>query len=1022
MSIIKPIACVTCPLYKHQLIPGLGSKPASVVILMDSPPPWASVALSGRDGEMIKSLLTRAAKTDATGLSQRLKSSCFYMYSVACASKVTSSIKLLKSCATNVGHSQLLNSGASTILAFGPKALSFLGVKSLHSHVRGTVIDVTIGKKDFKVLPTFGLSKMFESVGVVEVACGDIAKAAKVAFGHPLDSIDVPNLLANYDIVPPITPYKPNPEALEDAIAIINEYCDYSAPGKSLANTLMSLDFETTTLFPWNSEGKVIAVSACVGEGKALSLYVFHKDSPYSFGSIVPYIWKLLQSPHAKTWWNYKFDYGIAKHILVRQTKQAMAEHSGLKQVIEDVVGKSVEDIFRTPINNTKWDGMLAEHMLDEDKKGLYSLKKVVLEHYPSLAKYEEPLVSELSAVASSLESTLTATCMSNSSTDRKALSPLGSEDLDSELESIKATTKDLKKLQRLKSTPASKKVVIDSTLEMLSTRAKYIKKVRGSVSKILRTELSNISGKSRIDPYHEKVTFEMVDPNIMIPYAAIDADLTYRLSSMQRIRAWREDPKSKAEAEGRDFMMSLMTKHYIPLTEVLSDMQVEGVRIDRDYLVEQSEVLRTRELALKEDLLDRISSELARPRESIVLNNPSDLANILIAGYGLPSIKKTETGAHSCSNEVLAEWAKTNPIAQTILDYRSAAKGRATYLDNLLLLSSYDGRVHGNTNANGTATGRLSSSNPNLQNQPPTIAGVPIKKAFVPTDTSSTASATEKHIRTKYGWSEGEELCVVDLDFAGAEVRGLTVYARDPGLLDALNKGLDMHSWIASIVFEKNYEAINIARKKDKVDQSEADKKLVKLRQQAKAIVFGLIFCIGPNKLSLQLGITPDEAIGLMNMFFARFPKVEEYISGTKAKVKRLGILRTPTGRARRFPLAFMGGSVGSGCQRQGVNYLVQGFTSEIVCRTLINLHKRLSELQGRLLLTVHDSIVFEMPTGRLGDLPKFLESAVRDFIKQEFPIVPVALPYDVEVGPSYGEAKYSIDAYFAKSREKVL
>jgi len=1000
----------------------MGSKPASVVILMDSPPPWATVPLAGRDGDMMKSLLTRAAKVDPTGLSSKLKASCFYMYAVSCASRVNSSVKLLRTCADNVGYSQILSSGASTILAFGPKALSFLGVKSLHSHVRGTVIEVTIGKKDFKVLPTFGLSKMFESVGVVDVACGDIAKAAKIAFGHPLDNIDVPELLANYDIVPPLTPYKPRPKDLEDAIAIINEYCEYSSPGKTVANTMMSLDFETTTLFPWNSEGKVIAISACVAEGKALSLYVFHKDAPYSFGGIIPYIWKLLQSPHAKTWWNYKFDYGIAKHILVRQTKQAISQHLGLKGIIEEVVGKPLEDIFSNPVNNTRWDGMLAEHMLDEDKKGLYSLKKVVLEHYPSLAKYEEPLVDQLNSVSSNIEADLLSKAMTNTIGSRKSLSPLGSDDLESELEDIKETSKKLKKMNRLKSTPANQKMVIEATLAMLSNRAKYIKKVKNSVSKILRTEFSNITGKSRIDPYHEKVTFEMVDPNIMIPYAAIDADLTYRLSSMQRIKAWREDPKSKADAEGRDFMMNLMSKHYIPLTEVLSDMQVEGVRIDRAYLIEQSAILKDRELKLKGDLLDKISNDLARPRENIVLNNPSDLANIMIAGYGMPSLKKTETGAHSCSNEVLAEWAKTNPIAQTILDYRSAAKGRATYLDNLLLLSSYDGRVHGNTNANGTATGRLSSSNPNLQNQPPTIAGVPIKKAFVPTDTSSTANEVERKLCAKYGWSVDEELCVVDLDFAGAEVRGLTVYARDPGLLDALNKGLDMHSWVASIVFEQDYEAINTARQKDKVVQTDADKKLVTLRQQAKAIVFGLIFCIGPNKLSMQLGITPDEAIGLMNMFFARFPKVEEYISGTKRKVKSDGILRTPTGRARRFPLAFMGGSVGSSCQRQGVNYLVQGFTSEIVCRTLINLHSRLSELNGRLLLTVHDSIVFEMPASKLEELPKFLESAVRDFIKQEFPIVPVALPYDVEVGPSYGEAKYSIEAYCAKMKQNVV
>ena len=149
------------------------------------------------------------------------------------------------------------------------------------------------------------------------------------------------------------------------------------------------------------------------------------------------------------------------------------------------------------------------------------------------------------------------------------------------------------------------------------------------------------------------------------------------------------------------------------------------------------------------------------------------------------------------------------------------------------------------------------------------------------------------------------------------------------------------------------------------------------------------------------------------MGMFFKRFPKVKEYIEGTKAKVVREGVLRTPTGRARRFPLAKAGGSIAAASQRQGVNFLVQGFTSEIVNRVLINLHKYIHEVRGRLMITVHDSIVFELPKQNLHMLDSFFKERVRDFIRKEFPMVPVELPYDVEVGPTYGEAKHSIEAY---------
>ena len=162
-----------------------------------------------------------------------------------------------------------------------------------------------------------------------------------------------------------------------------------------------------------------------------------------------------------------------------------------------------------------------------------------------------------------------------------------------------------------------------------------------------------------------------------------------------------------------------------------------------------------------------------------------------------------------------------------------------------------------------------------------------------------------------------------------------------------------------------------------------------------------------------MDLEIPIEEAEHLMSAFYNRFPKIRDYIEGTKARVLRDNILRTPTGRARRFPLANVGGSIGASCGRQGVNFLVQGFTSEVVNRVLINISKHIKSLRGRLMITVHDSIVFEMPRKDLCKLDMFLKEHVRDFISKEFPMIPVELPYDVEVGPTYGEAKQSVDSY---------
>ena len=185
---------------------------------------------------------------------------------------------------------------------------------------------------------------------------------------------------------------------------------------------------------------------------------------------------------------------------------------------------------------------------------------------------------------------------------------------------------------------------------------------------------------------------------------------------------------------------------------------------------------------------------------------------------------------------------------------------------------------------------------------------------------------------------------------------------------------------------------------------------------------MFGIIFCISAPKLAGDLGISVDEADKLMNTFFSRFPNIEKYISGTKEKVYRTGILRTPTGRARRFPLASYGGSIGAASARQGVNFLVQGFTSEIVNRVLINCKANFHKIRARLILTVHDSLVFELPVSELPKLEDFLREHVRDFIRSTFPQVPVEVPYDVEVGPSYGEAKSSIMDYYAKMRDSMV
>lgn len=1011
---LKPEGCTSCPLYNSTMVSGAGVRPAKVVFLDVAPPSWAASALVDRGGKLVKFLLEELKKKEGnTGPVTKMVNEMFFMYTLGCGTN-TPTVDTIRKCRDTVTSSRLLQTGASVVVALGPMALTFLGIKDKITEVRGSKMEIDFYGKKLTVLPSFSTSQLLANPGLSDIAKRDYQKAAELVQGKPLDSINIEELTSGYTI----------PKTLEEAIAACDEFSSYTHDNKTVSNSLMSLDFETTSLFAWDPKARVIAVSCAVNEGKALSMFVCHSKSPYTFKDIAPSLMKLLGSPHPKTWWNYKYDLGIAKYALSRQLKEAARQDTNFIQLVEAATGRTFEEVINTPIVNTRWDGMLAEHMLEEEKTGQYSLKVVVGEHYPSLIGYEKPLHEELSKLEAEFVQNTVSKAVGKTSSN--PFTPLvhGSSNfsLDEELTSLTEKLKDLKASKRRKGISSEEKFIIEKTIDVLDTRVTHLKKVISNTVK-LAEKYANMFTNSPDVPLDKGITFEDVSPDLMLPYAAIDADLTWRISQKQRVRAHQEDTPQVAKNEGRSPMIKLMDLHYIPLTEALVDMQVEGVRVNRSYLLGAYNKLYDDAIELEKDIVAKLQQDLNKTVTSEMLNNSTSLANIMIAGYGLPKIKTTDAGEASADKDVMQEWADMgNPVAGMIIKFRAMTKGRTTYLRNLLDLSNYDGRIHGSIHVNGTATGRLSSTNPNLQNQPPEIAGVKIKAAFVPTDTSSSASEVEKLICKKYNWSENEEMCIVDMDFAGAEVRGLTTYAKDKSLLEALDSGLDMHSWVASMCFGETYDAINTARNVPKNLQTENDKRLTTLRKHAKAVVFGIIFCISAPKLANDLGITTDEAEKLMNTFFTRFPNIENYIRTTKEKVYSKGILRTPTGRARRFPLAAYGGSIGAACARQGVNFLVQGFTSEIVNRVLINCKSKFKSIRARMILTVHDSLVFEMPVSELNKLEAFLKENVRDFIKATFPQVPVEVPYDVEVGPSYGEAKSSISDYYAKKCNSVV
>jgi uracil-DNA glycosylase family 4 len=992
----KPQGCSKCPLFNAKLVSGAGVRPASVLFLGSNPPSWGGL-FTDNGGKILKHIISKLKAEnpeDKSVLDMSAKS--YMMYSACCPGKAVNEV--IDTCKANVSGQMLSMADPKVIVALGREACHFLGIQGNITDVRGTVHEVTLGNKKYKAIPTLPLATLDASPGLFDIVKNDILKAAKAADNSRLDDIDVPSLMASYAI-----PYK-----LEEAIAVLEEYCNYSAPGKAIENTMMALDFETTTLYPWNRKGRIIAISGSVGPGKAFSVLVDHRDSKYKFKEIAPYVIKLLQSKHPKAWWNYKYDYSMARFCLIDRIQDLINSDPSYTKVLESVIGRPFEDIKRNgPINNSRWDGMLGEHMLHEDKKGFYSLKEVVVEHFPSLVGYEDKLTTlfndklsaaKQNAINSAFEVQLH-NCLGNKVIDDRRIVL---DDLPEEIEEIaayiKAKVSLLKKQVKNKKNTTEVKNNIEALISVYSNIGDSYKEEIAYTKAALSSLHTAIVSKG-IDPTKEIVTYEDIDIAVMLPYAAIDADLTWRISTLQRAKAIKEDPIKKAESESRPAMITLMDLHYIPLTEVLAEMQVEGVRVNTKFLKDAREVLDAKAAELEEKILNLVKSDLGRDIEVSDINSSQAMADLMVAGYGLPKYKETESGAVSTDRDTMSKYSDLgNLVAKNVLEYRDVAKARSTYVEAFLELSEFDGRIHGAIHLNGTATGRASSSNPNLQNITASIAGFNIKEAFIPTDTSFT-NGYESRLCEKYNWTKDEELVMVDIDFSGAEIRGLTAYVKDSALINALEKNLDIHSWIASVIFSEDYDTINKLRK--------TDDRYNQMRQKAKTIVFGLIYGISNVGLADRLAITTEEADSLMFTFFTRFPKIAEYIESTKTKITKECILRTPTGRARRFPMVQMGGQFQSRNHRQGINYLVQSFCAEIVLRVINNLRKNIHSIRGRLVLTVHDSIVMEIPESNISMLKEFLFQNVDLFIKQNFKELPVNMPYDIKIGKSYGGAE---------------
>lgn len=399
-----------------------------------------------------------------------------------------------------------------------------------------------------------------------------------------------------------------------------------------------------------------------------------------------------------------------------------------------------------------------------------------------------------------------------------------------------------------------------------------------------------------------------------------------------------------------------------IPLVEVLADMESCGVRIDPALLAAQSE-----ELAVEIDQLSRAIYELAG--QEFNLNSPKQLADVLFGKLQLPSAGKSGKAGHlSTGVEVLEELAEEHEIVQKILDYRELTKLKNTYLDALpKLIRPGTGRIHTSYNQMVAATGRLSSSNPNLQNIPVrTEQGRRIRKAFVP----------EPGFR------------FLAADYSQIELRIMAHLSEDPVLVDAFRNDEDVHERTAREVFGT---------------ESGLDPR--ELRRRAKVINFGIIYGLSAFGLARSLKIPRGEAQKFIEDYFHRYHGVREWLDRTAEDARRLGYVSTLFGRIRPIPeINSRNWSLREFARRTAINAPIQGTAADLMKRAMIAISRRMSEegYRARLVLQVHDELVFEVPPDEM--------AALRSLVCGEMEqVVELSVPLRVEAaeGDSWYDAK---------------
>jgi len=440
--------------------------------------------------------------------------------------------------------------------------------------------------------------------------------------------------------------------------------------------------------------------------------------------------------------------------------------------------------------------------------------------------------------------------------------------------------------------------------------------------------------------------SLSLAEVNRVADYACASVDIVWSL---------KESLETELRKQG---LWQLFTEVEMALIPVLVAMESNGIVLDTDLLREMSLELGQQLLKLEKEIYGSVGHQFN-------INSPQQLGKVLFGELKLPQSRKTKTG-YSTEASVMEALRDTYPVIELILKYRQLSKLKSTYVDALpALINHKTGRVHTNFNQTGTATGRLSSSDPNLQNIPVrTEMGNKIRKAIIAPPGTYLLSA----------------------DYSQIDLRALAHLSQDPGLIAAFAHDEDIHALTASKLFG-----------------IPGDEVTPDMRRNAKTVNFGVVYGMSDYGLEQATNLSREEASQFIALYFEKYPRVKEYLEATKEQARKLGYVQTVLGRRRFLPeINSYNRMVREAAERMAINAPVQGSSADVIKIAMINLHREMERrhLKSKMLLQIHDELLFEVPEAEVEEM----KSLVAELMPHAFELcVPVKI--DIKLGKNWGE-----------------